>query len=349
MIRVLMLFRLLSIQLPAIITISGQTAAVMGIMISPEHLTSIWQMAARNRLNIPIFRSGRDKGRPLRERCVAAIFKWLLLALGLCACGLQHPSEISRIALLAPFEGRYREVGYDAYYATRLAISEAGNSAVELLAVDDGGSVEGAVERAKALVKDPLVRIVIALGYTAADAQTQRAFGDLPVLIVGQWGSKPASQHIFMMENAHAEDSLSLSGIIPITGAGSLAAPLTGSEVVALKQFALLRADTDGVRIESSSTLPDAAFRERYLKSGLFVPEPGLLATLTYDTANMALEAMQRSDVQQALETLSYSGINGIIQFNDGYWADAPIHYYCYARPDGNNPDSSAAPQLSPC
>jgi hypothetical protein len=299
-------------------------------------------------------RLGRHKGRPLHDGNIvhfktAARNGWvgLLLALVLCGCGLQHPGEISRIALLAPFEGRYREIGYDAYYAARLAISDAGNPAIELLAVDDGGSVESAVERAKALGKDPLVKVVIALGYAVTDDQTQQAFSNLPVLIVGEWGSKPVSRHIFMLENAHAEDSLTQSGIIPITDAASLATPLTGSEVFALKQFIPLHPDTDGIRIESSSSLPDVDFRERYLQSGLFVPEPGLLATLTYDAANMALQAVQSPDPQNALETMSYSGINGVIQLKDGYWADAPIHYYCYQRPDGSN--SASTPVLSPC
>jgi hypothetical protein len=268
----------------------------------------------------------------------------ILLLIGLCGCGTQRPPEISRIVLLAPFEGRYREVGYDAYYATRLAISDSGNSSTELLAVDDGGSVDSAVERAKALVKDPLVKAVIALGYAAADEETQMASGNLPVLIVGQWGSKPASSHIFMLASAQAAKSLTISGVIPITDTATLAVPLIGNEVFALKQFGQLRPNTDEIKIASSSTLPDEAFRERFLKSGLFVPEPGLLATLTYDAANIALEAMQHTDAQKALESTSYTGINGIIRFDGGYWVNAPVHYYCYQRHNASN-----APALYPC
>ena len=42
-----------------------------------------------------------------------------LLLVALTACGGTPP--VMRLALLAPFEGRYREVGYQALYAARLA------------------------------------------------------------------------------------------------------------------------------------------------------------------------------------------------------------------------------------
>ena len=66
------------------------------------------------------------------------------------------------------------------------------------------------------------------------------------------------------------------------------------------------------------------------MNSGLYVPEPGLLATLTHDAVGMALEAMQQSDVATALASQSYDGLNGRRRFEDGYWVDAPIHYYRY-------------------
>ena len=46
----------------------------------------------------------------------------LLLALALTACGASNPELPGKIALLAPFEGQYREIGYNALYAVRLAI-----------------------------------------------------------------------------------------------------------------------------------------------------------------------------------------------------------------------------------
>ena len=49
-----------------------------------------------------------------------------------------------KIGLVAPFEGRYRYVGYDVFYAVRLALQEVnaaggvGGYHVELVAYDDG-------------------------------------------------------------------------------------------------------------------------------------------------------------------------------------------------------------------
>ena len=255
-----------------------------------------------------------------------------LTIVSLCGCSIFSTPEISRIALLAPFEGRYREIGYDAYYAVRLALSDTHNTSVELLAVDDGGTAESADERAKALAKDPLVKAVIALGYTAADSSAQQEFGQRPVVIVGEWGAKPASDVIYLLTNPQINDIITTAGQFPITNAVEINTPIVGSDVFALKQFIQLRPNTDGVRIASSGSLPDAAFRERYLQSGLYVPEPGLLATLTYDAANMTLQAMSSGDAQTAFENMQYQGINGLFTFKDNYWADAPIHYYCYEK-----------------
>jgi len=74
-----------------------------------------------------------------------------------------------RVALLAPFEGRYREIGYNALYAARLAFTESGFANVELMPIDDGGSVVTAVLRARALTHDPQVIGALILGYQAAD------------------------------------------------------------------------------------------------------------------------------------------------------------------------------------
>src|SRR5690349_2126250 len=67
-----------------------------------SRLTSIWRMAAKS-------------------------FVWLWFALGcfLSGCAITPHELTPRIALLAPFEGRYREVGYNAYYAVRLAFVDA--------------------------------------------------------------------------------------------------------------------------------------------------------------------------------------------------------------------------------
>ncbi|MCS7070642.1 MAG: hypothetical protein NZM00_03995, partial [Anaerolinea sp.] len=65
------------------------------------------------------------------------VFALIAIAL-LTGCTVHQTAP--RIALIAPFEGRYREVGYNALYAARLALADA-ESGVQLLPLDDGGSV----------------------------------------------------------------------------------------------------------------------------------------------------------------------------------------------------------------
>jgi hypothetical protein len=247
------------------------------------------------------------------------------------ACSGVRDGTIRRIALLAPFEGRYREVGYNAYYAVKLAMQDHGNSGIELLAVDDGGSVQSATARARALARDPLVEVVIALGHSATQPETQAALGEKPMLIVGNWGTKPEATTVFMLSNPTLPDRLTTNpNMDELTGISLIESPIRGGDVLGLSQVPLLTRNTERITVISSASLPDATFNERYLGSAEFAPEPGLLATLTYDAAQIALEAAMSSDALSQITQADYDGINGRIRFADGYWADAPIHCYGY-------------------
>lgn len=250
-----------------------------------------------------------------------------------CACSAKA-GAISRIALLAPFEGRYREIGYNALYAARLAFRDFADSHIELLAVDDGGRSATAAARARALSQDPLVKAVVILGYAATDAETLRAFSDVPVLVVGDWGAQPETDRVFVLANPQLNAMLTVDTRAEVTDAARLEAPLSGGDVFALEQFAHLRPSVDGVRILSSGSLPDATFTERYQQMGLFVPAPGLLATLTYDAFGMVLSALDAADanITPTLAAQSYDAINGAVRFEGGYWANAPFNQYEYDR-----------------
>jgi hypothetical protein len=82
--------------------------------------------------------------------------------------------------------------------------------------------------------------------------------------------------------------------------------------------------------IVSSGSPPDLDFRTRYAALGQFVPQPGLLATLTYDAVRFMLRAAESGDPAAYLASTTYDGINGTIRFEDGYWAEAPLHTYRY-------------------
>src|SRR5688500_17588095 len=105
----------------------------------------------------------RASNRQLLRSVLCMLFIVLLLDIG---C-IRTTPRVIKIGLVAPFEGRYREIGVDIIPAVRLAIREwAAKSinsgvAIELVAYDDGGEPERAVVEARKLAADPDVAIVI--------------------------------------------------------------------------------------------------------------------------------------------------------------------------------------------
>jgi hypothetical protein len=250
---------------------------------------------------------------------------FLILLIALTGCAVFRGEDVQKIALLAPFEGRYREIGYDALYASRLAITESGIQNIDLLAIDDGGSVETALMRANAVRQDSTIKAVITLGLYATDARVQAALGDLPMLIVGHWGAEPKMPNVYMLSSPEIASLISWNGEVTSIPQGTV----IGSEILSLYQVPLLLDDTSGLTIYSSTSLPDDDFRQRFVNSGLYVPKPNLLATLSYDATGLALQAIS-SDTP--IGAMTYEGINGQIVFENGYWLNAPIHVYGYVE-----------------
>ncbi len=132
--------------------------------------------------------------RPPRNRTQPRLI--LLVLLGLLGLALPACSELARtrpvlkIGLVAPFEGHYRYVGYDAIYAARLAVREANAAGgvagytVELVAYDDGGDPATARKVAQALALDDAVVAVIGhwLDETTLAAAPVYAEAGLPLL-----------------------------------------------------------------------------------------------------------------------------------------------------------------------
>ena len=247
-----------------------------------------------------------------------------LLALLLTGCAVFRGEEVQKIALLAPFEGRYREIGYDAIYAARLATSESGIQSIDLLAIDDGGSVETAVARADAIRQDKSIKAVIALGIYATDAQVQEHLVDVPMLIVGHWNAEARQDNVLILSSWEFSSLLTWEGeVTDIPAEGEV----ISSEILSLYQVPRLLDEPSRLTIYSSASLPDEDFRQRFLDSGLFVPEPNLLASLSYDATGLVLESIV---TDTPMREMSYEGINGHISFVNFYWADAPIYAYSY-------------------
>ena len=120
---------------------------------------------------------------------------WLGLALLLILLGgCRQVDPVIKIGFVAPFEGRYRPVGYDALYSARLAIREINAAGglngyrLELVVLDDGGDPALARQVAESLLIDPEVILVIGhwLPETNAVAGPLYAAGGLAFVPAGE-------------------------------------------------------------------------------------------------------------------------------------------------------------------
>ncbi len=249
----------------------------------------------------------------------------LFLTLIFSGCNVIRSNDIVKIALLAPFEGRYREIGYNALYSVQLAMSDQNIQDIHLLAVDDGGSIETAVDRIEALNRDPAVEAIIVLGQSASHPTVQQA-NDKPLLIVGFWGHTQSDPDTLVATHPDIAEQVTTNAAITIIDLGS---QTVGGDLYMLEQMADIHTNQNNLIVLSSSIKPSDEFYQRYIDSDLYVPEPNLLATLTYDVTGLILKAIAN---QNTPADVSYEGINGNISFSDGYWSNAPIYRYRYVE-----------------
>ncbi len=124
--------------------------------------------------------------------CLAAFFLLLLP-------GCRGVDPVVKVALVAPFEGHDRAIGYDALYSARLAVRElnaAGGingTRVALVALDDGGNPDYAEAAAGSLIIDPNVVAVVGhwLPQTTAAAAARYDAQEMPFLAGGQAPLQP--------------------------------------------------------------------------------------------------------------------------------------------------------------
>jgi ABC-type branched-subunit amino acid transport system substrate-binding protein len=158
-------------------------------MMAPIALRRRW----KNRLptpalNTPASENKRDGGK-FSLRLSVVLSCCLVVLLTACTASTQ---PVIRIGLVAPFEGRYRAIGYEAIYAARLAIREINaqggihGQRIELVALDDQGEPERAITTAQQLVLDP--QVVAVIGHFQPDstdaAQAIYCSAGLPVLAI---------------------------------------------------------------------------------------------------------------------------------------------------------------------
>ncbi len=238
-----------------------------------------------------------------RVRLYLSLF--VFFAWGLDACSIGSTAPVVKIGLVAPFEGRYRAIGYEAIYAARLAIREinagggVNGARVELLALDDGGDPASAIEQARKLAVDPQVIAVIAHYRAAAtDAALDIYCAEgLPLLAVALTRSSRCANVL------------------------ALTPPITDT----------LRDDPASFPFAASVPHPAdvitaTAFIEAYNAIPIDGTRAGPIALQTYDAIYLLFDALARNiqsdgepsrqGMARALVTSNFTGLGGTYQFD---------------------------------
>jgi ABC-type branched-subunit amino acid transport system substrate-binding protein len=227
-----------------------------------------------------------------------------------------------KIGLVAPFEGRYRVMGYEAIYAARLAIREINASGgvngvrVELIALDDSGDPNMAIEQARKLAIDP--QVIAVIGHfrpdTTGEASAAYCAESLPLLAIDsdRWGACPV---VF-----------------------ALTLPITTSISPNPSEFLFFST------VSHPADVPDArTFIEAYNAIPIDGTPPGPIALQTYDAAYLVFDALgrtiqsdgvaSRAGMAKALAVSDFVGLGGTYRFDaDGSRIGATVYVYRYGK-----------------
>ncbi len=156
----------------------------------------------------------------------------------------QRSPRLYRIGLAAPFEGFFRNDGYDALAACRAVVAQwdaefsALNVRLQVWAVDDGNDPDVAVRRAMELAGDPLVVAVIGHLTPETSAAAAPTYHDAGLLQV----SPPPLPPISPPSSAPLPMSLGVPSSAPSAGSGHL----TSESRTDLLHLALSLGSTEG-------------------------------------------------------------------------------------------------------
>jgi ABC-type branched-subunit amino acid transport system substrate-binding protein len=247
-----------------------------------------------------------------------------LLALGcfLAACSAST-APVVKIGLVAPFEGRFRAVGYEAIYAARLAIREINSTGgvngfrVELFALDDGGDPGMAVEQARKLAIDP--QVVAVVGHFRPDTTSAAIDGycaeALTLLAVSSDRSSPCPS-VFLLT------------------------PLLTDTLITAPLFTDPASFHFAATVPLPAEVPDAAgFVDAYSAIPIDGTRAGPIALQTYDAMHLLFDAlshaasMTRGDVAHALVESDFEGLGETYRFDsEGNRIGAPVYVFEYSR-----------------
>jgi ABC-type branched-subunit amino acid transport system substrate-binding protein len=271
-----------------------------------------------------------------------------------------------KIALVAPFEGRMREVGYDAFPALRLALREQiaaggiGDVEVTFVAYNDDADPRTAERVASNVTLDESVIAVIGhlrpdTTLAALEVYTRAGLPVLAPLVPAD--ALPADPLLFRLgpasntlAQALARCPTSNAPVQVFSGQpfkGALDANLWPllPDLQSPAVSRLLGAQAAGLCFATSMPDPrDLPAAERALHGYSAVaggPAPGARASAAYDTTRLLLQAMRadaaahgtitRAGVAEALRHITYDGLLGRVSFDpQNTWPAAPVWAYVY-------------------
>lgn len=212
---------------------------------------------------------------------------------------------MGRVGLAAPFEGRERVIGYDAFPAFRIAIRNGIPSLpVDFVAFNDDGDPARAARVAADLAADPAVLVVVGHGMVSTTLAALPVYqtAGLPLIAIGAAPEAlPVAPGLFVLSPSAA----ALNACARASGAPCAAGP---------------RPDPGGPLAAFAQVSGGAAATRR--------------SSVAYDATLVALAAVRaaaargtptRASVAAALRDIRVEGLSGEIRFGpDGRWNDAP-------------------------
>jgi ABC-type branched-subunit amino acid transport system substrate-binding protein len=246
----------------------------------------------------------------------------LLAAVLLSACAAST-QPVVKIGLVAPFEGRYRSLGYEAIYAARLAIREINargginGRRIELVALDDRGEPEKAITAARQLVLDPQAVAVVGNLRPASTDAAMKIYCEAGLPVIAIESAVKACGGAYVLGSAPRdrwlEDQLIFVGNVP-----------DPNDLSAAQDF-----------VKNYNAIPIDGTRA------------GPIALQTYDALNLLFEALDRADridragVQAAVRQIDFTGLGAKYAFDQqGNLIDPQTYVFEY--------DQARQPQLIP-
>lgn len=290
---------------------------------------------------------------------IRPVVAWLLaLAISATACVPTSTRPVIKIGLVAPFVGRYREIGEEVIVAARLAVREVNQAGgvrgytVELMAYDDEGASASAQRQAQKLTTDSQVLAVLGNWLDATTLAAAPIYGHAALPFLATTASPDLDTAAFRLWYAKSVYEAGPQNVCPLpcepdSALAWLTAHPASSDVLGpatwgLNLFPLISGSSSRViHVLTPSPLPvdstDPAFASRYQAISGGTP-PRFFAVLAYDAVRLLLAAFRntngppdRKALAAALQQADFQGLSGRIRF-DGHhnWRDASGWLYSW-------------------